>query len=346
MANPEQLLRQGVVVWNKWRRENEEIRSDFVGAFLFEADLKRANLSKANLFGADLSKADLTRANLTRADLTFAQLGDANLSYANLCGADLTQANLTRANLTRADLRGADLTMAHLSEANLTRADLSEANLSGANLSGANLTQANLSGANLNRAELSGADLTKAVLSRSVLTATELSQAKGLESVIHHGPSSIGIDTFFRSKGKIPDDFLRGAGVPDTFIQYAASLVGVPFDFYSCVISYSTDEEEFATRLHNDFQAKGIRCWKWDHDPLSTPRDPDRKPGPIESTKKSWCSSRVSRLSRVLLSIGKLRVLCFKKTGARSASSPETQVWTLMSFSPSASTILFQRLGT
>lgn len=36
--------------------------------------------------------------------------------------------------------------------------------------------------------------------------------------------------------------------------------------FYSCFISYSTADEEFATRLHNDFQAVGVRCWKWDHD--------------------------------------------------------------------------------
>jgi hypothetical protein len=54
--------------------------------------------------------------------------------------------------------------------------------------------------------------------------------------------------------------------VPDSFIRYAASLAGVPLEFYSCFISYSTDDEEFATRLHNDCQAKGIRCWKWDHD--------------------------------------------------------------------------------
>ena len=31
-------------------------------------------------------------------------------------------------------------------------------------------------------------------------------------------------------------------------------------------MSHSTKDEEFATRLHNDFQEKGIRCWKWDHD--------------------------------------------------------------------------------
>ena len=40
-----------------------------------------------------------------------------------------------------------------------------------------------------------------------------------------------------------------------------ASLVGKPIEFYSCFISYSTKDQDFAERLHNDLQAKGVRCW-------------------------------------------------------------------------------------
>jgi uncharacterized protein YjbI with pentapeptide repeats len=252
--------------------------ANLLGADLSEANLSEANLSKANLLGADLSRAELSGADLSHADLSLANLSRAELSGANLSRAKLSEARFRDANLSHANLSHADLGGARLRDANLSDANLSDANLSGTNLSGANLSDAHLSdahlgyailiGANLSRAELSGADLTEAVLSQSLLTATDLSQAKGLESVIHHGPSSLGIDTFFRSKGKIPEVFLRGAGVADTFIQYASSLVGVPFDFYSCFISYCTKDEEFATRLHNDFQAKGIRCWKWDDFPL------------------------------------------------------------------------------
>jgi hypothetical protein len=39
-----------------------------------------------------------------------------------------------------------------------------------------------------------------------------LSEILGLESVTHHGPSSVGIDTIYRSKGQIPEIFLRNAG--------------------------------------------------------------------------------------------------------------------------------------
>jgi len=39
------------------------------------------------------------------------------------------------------------------------------------------------------------------------------------------------------------------------------SLAGTPIEFYSCFISYSTKDQEFAERLHADLQAKGVRCW-------------------------------------------------------------------------------------
>ena len=43
-------------------------------------------------------------------------------------------------------------------------------------------------------------------------------------------------------------------------------MVGRPIEFYSCFISYSTHDQEFAERLHADLQAKGVRCWFAPHD--------------------------------------------------------------------------------
>jgi hypothetical protein len=37
-------------------------------------------------------------------------------------------------------------------------------------------------------------------------------------------------------------------------------------DFYSCFISYSTKDQEFADRLYADLQARGVRCWFAPHD--------------------------------------------------------------------------------
>jgi hypothetical protein len=93
----------------------------------------------------------------------------------------------------------------------------------------------------------------------------DLSEAKGLETVRHVGPSTIGTDTIFKSKGKIPEVFLRGAGVPEILITYLPSLVLHPIQFYSCFISYNHQDKVFARRLHDTLQGRGIRCWLDEH---------------------------------------------------------------------------------
>jgi hypothetical protein len=49
-------------------------------------------------------------------------------------------------------------------------------------------------------------------------------------------------------------------------IDYLPSLLNQPIQFYSCFISYSTKDQEFAERLHADLQNKGVRCWFAPHD--------------------------------------------------------------------------------
>ena len=84
----------------------------------------------------------------------------------------------------------------------------------------ADLSSAVLWYANLNLATLTSTDLSDSSLAGTVFANTDLSTVKGLESVSHMGPSTIGIDTLFQSRGKIPETFLRGCGVPDEFIAY------------------------------------------------------------------------------------------------------------------------------
>ena len=152
----------------------------------------------------------------------------------------------------RLELEGAYLSGANLSDANLWGADLSRANLSRANLSGANLSGANLSGANFAAARFGA----------TILGDLDLGKAVALDLAIHRGPSTIGTDTLYKSNGKIPESFLRGAGVDQGLIDYLPSLVsGDPIQFYSCFISYSSKDGEFSRRLHADLQVKNVRVW-------------------------------------------------------------------------------------
>ncbi len=258
------------------------------GVNLRDAALCGANLSRANLWGgvlsgADLSRADLgranlryadfNRANLSRANLRYADLRDVNLSGADLQGADLERAvvsfgDLSAANLSDASLRYAELRAVKLRDAIVMRADLSAADLGSANLSGANFSRADLAAADLSGANLSGANLTNAHCGSTIFANVDLSETEGLSAVKHTTPSTVAIGTVFLSKGKIPDAFLRGCGVPEVLIEYLPSLIASmsPIQFYSCFISYSHKDEAFAERLHNGLQAKGVRCWYAPHD--------------------------------------------------------------------------------
>jgi uncharacterized protein YjbI with pentapeptide repeats len=263
MANQEQLkiLKAGLEKWNAWRKNHPGIILD-----LSNADLSKVDLSKKDLSGADLKRANLTEAYLHRANLREANLNDANLHGANLSGANLGGANLSEAilisaNLQGANLHGANLSIAKLGAANLIIADLSEAILSGAKLNDANLTEARLINTNLIGANLSRAVFTQTVLFNTVFVDVDLSECIDLGGAMHLSPSRIGIDTIYRSRGKIPHAFLRGIGVPDNFIEYMGSLTGTAFDYYSCFISYSAKDQEFAERLYADLQTQGVRCW-------------------------------------------------------------------------------------
>lgn len=268
MANPEHLaiLKQGVKVLNKWREENQGVVPDFYRADLRGADLYNTNLREADLREADLRETDLRGAHLSRAYLNKANLRAVDLSRANLGLALLIGACLDGANLHGASLLGAKLERTNLSDANLQGTNLTDAKLLRANLSGVILHEANLSIAVFVGGILSGADFMNARCSRTMFVNVDLSETKNLDSITHHGPSTIGIDALYKSKGNIPEVFLRGCGVPDQMIEYARSLTGSPIEYYSCFISYSSKDEEFARRVHNDLQAAGVRCWFAPHD--------------------------------------------------------------------------------
>lgn len=263
MANPVHLarLKEGVAVWNEWRGSRPDIVPELQRADLSEENLKGNNLSQASLVEAKLCRSNLKGSNLNGADLT-----DADLFKANLADADLRGISLTSAYLAEATLDRADLTFGGLVAADMTRSMLVSTNCYHADLRHTSLIVATLLGTNLQGANLANSKLNDATVGDAIFAENDLSAVIGLETVYHSHPSSIGIDTIYLSKGRIPDKFLRGCGVPDEFITYAKSLVANPIEFYSCFISYSTKDQAFADRLYADLQNKGVRCWFAPHD--------------------------------------------------------------------------------
>ena len=213
-------------------------------------DFQGANLQYMDLAGADLRYANLENTNLRDTDLAWAMfignpamcIGNPNLWKRLPSAATRSKRGPVGGNTAiTTDFRGADL---------------SGANLNGAVLYGSDLTRANLSFSKLHGTNFSGARM-----GLTLLAHVNLQQSVGLTEVRHHAPSMIGIDTLYQSKGEIPEIFLRGAGVPDQFITFARSLVGQAIEFYSCFISYSTTDQDFADRLYADLQSKRVRCF-------------------------------------------------------------------------------------
>ncbi len=197
--------------------------------------------------------------DLTGVDLygrVLIQHSGCHTSTINLAGAHMPDAIMQETVLDGADLRGANLAGAFLLGASLEGANLADAIFDEADLIGVNLTGANLSGASMMATKFD--DVT--------LVDIDLSTVRGLDTVRHKGPSEISISTLYKSKGNITEIFLRGCGLSDRMIDYIPSLLNDFIQFYSCFISYSSKDQEFAERLHADLQAKGVRVWFAPHD--------------------------------------------------------------------------------
>lgn len=243
MADPEHLniIRMGSAAWNNWRRANPSVKPDLTSAVLegcqlgnlrlANTDLSLATLSKANLRGADCWRADLNLADLVGANLSRSFFGRASLHSANLCGTDLSTARFVNADL-----------------------------------SGANLSNSKIFNAYFIDTDLNGTDFSNAWIKETAFANVNLSQAKGLDSVKLIGPSTLGIDSIYRSCGQIPTVFLRGCGVPEEFIRIIPTLeYRSPLDF-SCFISHSSMDRVFCDKVFGDLQANGIRCWYFPKD--------------------------------------------------------------------------------
>lgn len=223
--NPEHLdqLSNGVNAWNVWRQQHPDV---------FPV-LRMAELSNINMRGANLSNVDFLRADLSNADLFECNLFQAEFFGANLRGSDLGQTDLRGAKFHNTDLQGASLQFA----------DLFRADFIGS--------------------RLEGVDFTMARCWTTAFSNVDLSLAVGLAQVNHTGPSSVDIATLFRSGASLPIAFLRGVGLPDEFIEYLPSLLTAahPSQFYSCFISYSTEDESFAKHLRKRMRDEHLRVW-------------------------------------------------------------------------------------
>ena len=240
MANSkhQRILQEGVEVWNKWRESNPNIRPD-----LSDLDLAGTNLSDANLTDTKFSKTIFKKARLDRV----------NFSRSLFVNTDFGGASITFSRFVRNILHSVSFHDASLSHSTFFRGRWHRVKLH----------QADLYGSTFRDCKMDQVDFGNADLSSTVFANVDLSKSIGLDKAKHAGPSTLGTDTLYRSRGKIPAKFLRDAGLPNELISYLPSLIGAaePIQLQSCFISYSTKNQNFAERLHSRMRDAGLRVW-------------------------------------------------------------------------------------
>ncbi len=201
--------------------------------------------------------------SLLGADLRGASLPWANLEYMNLAGTDLRGANLKRSRLSRAVLRSANLEGADLRGADMTGADLADTNLESSNMS-----RVILSGATLRRTKLKGTKLYRTSLGYASFSFCDtLYQALRLETVRHHGPSSIDQHTLRHGFAEYPDVFLEGIGYSKNEIRGLKDMyIRHSQPYLSCFLSHAKADAAFVERLYTHLTANNVACWQFVHD--------------------------------------------------------------------------------
>ncbi len=225
---------------------------------------KVANEEHVRIFNKGTEEWNQWRTAMRRASVPWApDLRGLDLHDRDLRGYDLRSIRLYNSDLAKANLSGMNLSGVHLSGADLTGANLGGVEFYLSVLGRAKFIKANLTGTFFRQADLWETDFTKSDLGGATFAAVDLSTAVGLDDV-NANMVTIGIDTLYRSQGRISRPFLRSAGVPNDFITEMKTLF--PSEYLTCFISYNTHDIGFAQRLRDDLEQHRVHTWLWEED--------------------------------------------------------------------------------
>jgi uncharacterized protein YjbI with pentapeptide repeats len=231
------------------------------------------DLTNIDLSGLDLSQAQLTDADMSGVIARGVKWDNVILTAANLSKAKVLHSVIKHSSLfggifSDADFAGCEFLDCQMMHSNFHGASFTKCILISSDVKSANFHETDFSDARLVNVHFYQSELRRTCFQRSAFTYVnfsdcDLSAAEGLDTVLHDTPTSLGLDTIYRSGGRISEPFLRNSGVPDGFITQMRSLVSAEggIEFYSCFISYSSRDGEFAKRLHGRMRDAHLRVW-------------------------------------------------------------------------------------
>ncbi len=231
MAVPGQLdiLKQGVGIWNVWRKQNPGHLIDLSHADLRDMQLQGVDLSHANLKGTVFDGSHHETANMEYADFSEGSLRHCHLEWAKLGRSLFYQTYMCDVHMGHADLQ-----FAKIRDTNFDDVDFSEANMQGIDAVGFSDIGVDFTAARIGYAKLSGAILIKCNLSRAFLEYTDLSNASLGESIfVDADISNVNLSEAILSKANFTGADLTGANLAGANLTDAnligANLTGANF---------------------------------------------------------------------------------------------------------------------
>ena len=196
MANPEHLaiLKQGVEIWNNWKKDNPEITVDLSNTKLIDLDLSNIDLSNAILSNTDckntkfedskLWSVNFNHANLEHTSFISAVLLGCNFQHARLTNSHLFQANAFEADFSYANLYLASFAYSELSRTKFIKTYSRKADFSYTFLRDANFYQSDLENANFTQAHVLGTNFNQTCLTGICIDEQNTNRSTSLDDVI------------------------------------------------------------------------------------------------------------------------------------------------------------------
>lgn len=255
----EDLIEQGQDQWNKFKKDLPGIRwyrkqrkpSVWIPGFILK-------LPRANFKGKDLSFFDFTGCDLAGSNFYKAKLIGTHFSSGS------RNAYEPSAELSGSDFRRSEIESISIGGCNLSNSNFYKCWLNGVHFRNCDLRHANFDHtvvvASFKNVDIRWANFESAYLLGAQFIDIDLSEAKNLSKCQFLDHALLDHRTLFKS-GPLPDEFYRGCGLPEIFVEYMPSMTNTPIQMKSCFISYSSKDETFASKLYRDLQEQKVRCF-------------------------------------------------------------------------------------
>lgn len=265
-----ETLHSGRFEWNEWRRSNPQPLAftglDLSGIDLTGCDLANVTFQACNLTGADLTSSWLTDAILQDCTAMGVRLKDARLQGVSISHSSFDDAVLSDAVLHNSQFIDVSLRRANLDLAQFAHSHLREVNLLQSRLTAADFRTATLDSVLLYRCAVADCRFDTSTWSRVIIADCDLRPAMGLTQVVHAQVSSLGVDTFVRSRGEVNRSFALASGinslVADYLIEASAAAARNPlFEFHSVFLSHASHDKPVVNRVYDHLVEAGVPCW-------------------------------------------------------------------------------------